>query len=371
MAKRSRHPGVQSLGEGKYSVRMVWVDPKTGRKRNTKHTIEARSAAHAAEIRAAKLAELRAEHGPKNRVRLVDYATSWLASQAPAWKPSTRKTLAEILDLHVVPVLGDFYVDAIGPSDVVRWRDAQSAAPESVNGRLRVLRRVLRDAANELDMGRDPAFGVKALRVVQREATDKASKGYTPEELRAVLTWIARYMPQWHPLVATLAFTGLRFGEASALKWEDIDLENGVIVVRRAQWKGMIDSPKARASRRTVVIPAELARVLGAYRKKQIAAQPPGLATGFVFLSNNGNLLFQSVLTKPIRAAQRACGTRELKAAHAFRHSLNNLLRQVTDEMVRRALVGHADSEVGELYSHVGLAEKRAAINAALRLVPK
>lgn len=54
---------------------------------------------------------------------------------------------------------------------------------------------------------------------------------------------------------------------------------------------------------------------------------------------------------------------------HMLRHTWNNLVRQNASELVRRALIGHADEEVGELYSAVTMEERRAAVGQVVRMV--
>jgi integrase len=48
-----------------------------------------------------------------------------------------------------------------------------------------------------------------------------------------------RYLPHY-ALAAKLAFTGLRFCHASALRWEDFDRGNGVLRSRRRQLRGLV-----------------------------------------------------------------------------------------------------------------------------------
>src|SRR5215831_9855168 len=44
------------------------------------------------------------------------------------------------------------------------------------------------------------------------------------------------------------AFLGLRPGEISALKWEDVDADRGWIHIRRAAWRSIVGSTKTEES---------------------------------------------------------------------------------------------------------------------------
>ena len=122
-----------------------------------------------------------------------------------------------------------------------------------------MLRMVLADAAAEFHLSHNPAARVKRLPV--RKFTDEEPNLLSAEELGLVLAAFRKYKPKHYPLALTLALTGLRYGEATALKWSDLDEESGVIRVRRAQWKGVVDTTKT-GTVRSVPLVTELAVVL-------------------------------------------------------------------------------------------------------------
>ncbi len=55
---------------------------------------------------------------------------------------------------------------------------------------------------------------------------------------------------------------------------------------------------------------------------------------------------------------------------HGLRRSFNNLARQVAGGIIVRSIVGHADEAMTEHYSHVGGAEKLAAVEGMVKLIP-
>src|SRR5690349_10073001 len=180
-------------------------------------------------------------------MRLSDYARSWLRTKLPELKPSTADKYASVLDLHILPALGDHFIDAIMPADVLKWRDAQDAKPGTVNTRLRVLRTLLADAASDLDLPRNPAQRTHAVR--DRRDRDADPNTLSAEQLAKVLGYLGKHEPAWHPLFLALALTGARFGEVSALHWDDIDTSANVIHIRRAQWKGIEGDTKTGSRR--------------------------------------------------------------------------------------------------------------------------
>jgi len=95
-----------------------------------------------------------------------------------------------------------------------------------------VFRTMTRDAMVALDLPRDPTLRVS---LPEPPLDDAEPNSLTPEQLAAFLEAMRMHYPQHYALVATLAYTGLRFCHASALRWEDwneqtlrLDADQGV-----------------------------------------------------------------------------------------------------------------------------------------------
>lgn len=196
-------------------------------------------------------------------------------------KPSTAETYAGILDCHVLPALGDFFLDKLTDRDVREWHAAlvDRLAKQTANNALRVLKMVVGDGCAEFNLSRSPAERVRSFPV--RHSPDDDPNLLAPEELGKVLDSFRLTEPGDYPLALTLALTGLRFGEASALRWSDIrGEEEGLIRVVRGQWKGHVSTTKTGVVRSVPLVP-ELA-TLRAHRARLVVAQHPGLTEGCV-----------------------------------------------------------------------------------------
>lgn len=410
--RRTKIRGVQALGDGLYRVRAPYLDPKTGARIELDRVISATSVSDAARQKEEMRSAAIAARTPKReaRRRLVDAATSWAAARRDSLKPSTAAVYGDALD-RWIDELGDHYLDAIEPDDVraalAKW-SAEGLSHASVNLRLRVLRTFVRE-----ERASHAVEGVRALTasVDETEQAEDEGRGLEPDELRALLRVGAeafeqagvrdrrgrlphRHVGAWWPLISTLLWTGTRFGEASALRWDDFDEQDGVLRIRRAQWRGILGHPKSKVGRRDVIAPEPLVLVLREHRARVTRAgialvsdvTPIGrerrpLDESFMFaapsasglVSNTGvRWALQRLLVTAKVARELDDGSIDLDGRpviHSLRHSLNNLLRQVASELVRQSLVGHADAAIGERYSKVGLDEKRAAMGAVVRLV--
>jgi integrase len=96
---------------------------------------------------------------------------------------------------------------------------------------------------------------------------------------------------QEHPMALLLARTGMRVGEAVALKWQDIDFEKRLITVRRTFSRGKLGTPK-NGKNREVDMSLQLTDVLKRlHQKKKINALKDGSVkiSEWVFSNDSGN----------------------------------------------------------------------------------
>jgi len=103
----------------------------------------------------------------------------------------------------------------------------------------------------------------------------KEMKTWTKEQLKAFLEAVAdeRLAALWY----TIAFTGMRRGEALGLRWSDVDLENSRLSVRRAlipiNREVVVSEPKTAKGRRVIALDPSTIEVLKAQAARQLDEQ--------------------------------------------------------------------------------------------------
>ena len=267
------------MSDGRKRIRVRAVDPRTGRMKEVDRVVTV-SKEEAIRLQQEWRRDIHTADKQSAAVpRLVDYATSWMKSKAVAVKPSTAETYAAVLDCNVMPHLGDFFLDKLTDRDVREWHAglAERMAKQTANNALRMLKMVLGDGCAEFNLLRSPAERVRSFPV--RKSADDDPNLLSPEELGKVLDAFRSTEPTDYPLALTLALTGLRYGEASALRWSDVREDEGLIRVVRGQWKGHVSTTKTGVVR-SVPLVAELAVALREHRAQLVAKQHPGLAEG-------------------------------------------------------------------------------------------
>jgi len=166
----------------------------------------------------------------------------------------------------------------------------------------------------------------------------------------------------------------MRWGEASALKWSDIDEDRMVIFVRRAHRRGEVGRPK-NGRGRVVPLIEELRDVLRAQRRRLIEEQHPGLGEGWVFPTTKRRsgalaLRLPSSSQKQFKRWSEEAELTTTVGPQMLRRTWVDLSRlSEMDATVRRAIVGHTGERVHDIYSTVRDDEAAACMGRVVALM--
>lgn len=367
---KDRYRGIKRLGRGRYRIRARALDPATGRPAERDRIVECSGVTEAARMRDELAEEIRAGIERPTRRRLGDYASDWLEARTVRLRASSTARYIDAVG-HIDVELGAVYLDTLRPGDVEKWlakmarRELWSNA--TINGWFRVLKVITRSAARDLGIS-DPCAGVRPL---QEEPSER--EGLEAAELGALISHVRDHEPEHYPLLAVLAYTGMRWGEATAMRWEDVDEAGERLLVRRAHYRGTVGPTKNGRPRAYPLVP-ELLEALRSHRRRLVAEQGPGLAEGWCFAvtARDGSpaLPAPSSWAKALPRWLSAAGVRRRITPHGLRRTWVDLSRLAkVDPTTRRALVGHAGEAVHDRYSTVRQAEAAGAVGAIVALV--
>jgi integrase len=147
-----------------------------------------------------------------------------------------------VLKWHLVPMMGKMRLDEIAPRDLELFKAQklrEGKSPKTINNCLPVLRRLLVLAVEWGKLTHVPP--VKWLK-----APDPEFDFLTFEETERM---VAAAETEWRPMIVAALKTGLRLGELLALRWDDVDLVAGRLVVRRLVARGQFGTPNSGKSR--------------------------------------------------------------------------------------------------------------------------
>lgn len=175
------------------------------------------------------------------------------------------------------------------------------------------------------------------------------------------------------PLVHLLSYTGLREGEALALKWSDIDLENKRIsiakTVARIHGKQIIQSPKTKTSIRTVLIDNMTLSIFKKWKKDQIKIYFKNGKhfegdDNFVFTNESADWVQTQNFTRYFKRFIQDHGLKAI-TPHGLRHTHASLLfaAKVDPKSISDRL-GHSSVKITlDLYTHITDEQRTDAID--------
>jgi integrase len=286
-----------------------------------------------------------------------DAAVVWLAEmqEDARLRINTRKVYASSLNRHIVGTkanpssLANLTVREVKVVGIERWlRDiGKASGPDAMKTARSVLSGVLALAVKHEAIPHNPVRDVGHVSVPARDSDRDRQRAFTREEREAVLAFAdadpsarRRDLPD---LLAFMAGTGARIGEACGVRWSDLDLDLGTAKLGslpvRVPGAGLVLQPhgKTKDSSRTVALPAWLvSRLL----ERKVNAVPN--EWDVVFCSALGKLRDTSNTTKHVRALLDAAGF-EWAVGHTFRKTAATWLDEdgVSGRQVANQL-GHA-----------------------------
>jgi integrase len=372
MSTKARQDGEGSIyrSDGYYVAQVAYIDPATGNRRHRRVKAKKRSDA------AAALKEMlkRAEAGQPLRdatITVGEWTKHWEASSL-AMSPrrdTTKLTYRTLAKTLIRPYLGAVPLNRLRASDVEKWLVDLEAAGKKASTRrqaLTILRAALDSAVRDGHLAVNPTVQVSRPRQERIEA-----KHYEVDEIAKLLE--AAQGHRHRMLLVTLIGSGLRRGEALALQWENVDLENAELRVRgtlvRTERGLVVNPPKTAKGWRTVPLSPPVVAALRAQRKQQLeeqlAAGVSWVRTPFVFTTEAGTPLDPRNISRWFSELARRAGVGG--SMHATRHtSLTSMVNAGVPMAVVSRVAGHESiTTTVDLYGHVSERAARDAVAAA------
>ena len=282
------------------------------------------------------------------------------------------------LDTYAIPAFGNKRISKITTAQiqkqVIEW--AKNAA-EPLGGKqkrdvgsgkdyklqLNVINRIFQHALSLGIIDRNPCHSV-IIPKVKIDKPNKEVKFYTKTELSELFShiesldntkWSTQY---FNALIRLLVASGLRIGEAMALEWFDVDLDNQTVSVSKTTVQRTViqDTPKTNKSNRVISIDSKAASTLKRWyffqKKHFMSLGNPHQY--LVFLTWQGNVMDYHGLNYRLKKIEDAAKLTSL-SFHGFRHSHASLCLNagMTYKVIQERL-GHSTLQMTmDLYSHL------------------
>lgn len=224
---------------------------------------------------------------------------------------------------------------------------------------------------------KNPAAGamskIKAGYKKKQTGQPSAEKALTREEQDLFLNYMRTHEEsrKWLPVFTVALFTGMRVGELTGLRWDDVDFEAKTLTVNhtlvyyttgeKRKTNYAINDTKTPAGKRVIPMLPIVKEALEEERERQ---QKEGIScksdidgyTNFIFLNRFGNVMNYAVLNKAIRRIIRDCNFEQVEkngitlpgfSSHWLRHThTTRLIESGVNVRAAMALLGHSSSDM-------------------------
>ncbi len=288
-----------------------------------------------------------------------EYMERWLKdSVKDTVRVSTYEVTRHMVEPHIIPALGRIKLKDLNPVHVrglYREKLNSGLSAATVRKMHGVLSKALKQAVLDGLIPRNACEAVKPPKVERKEIVP-----LDREQVRALLE--AARGDRLEALYVLAVHTGMREGELSGLKWDDVDLKSGVLRLRRALvregGKTVLGDLKTAKSRRSVQLTRAAVEALRGHLECQMeemermgSLYQPG---GLVFATESGTLINPSNLrTRYFKPLLKRAGLPDI-SFHDLRHTCATLLlSQGTHPKLVQELLGHAAIAMTlDTYSH-------------------
>ena len=263
---------------------------------------------------------------------------------------STIEGYNSMIKQHLMPVFGDKWLAQLTPADMTAFfASVRGEVSDKYALNLYQLLNIMMEVASQYDL-----MDKKPLRSKLHKPQ------YKPKEkpilpVATVKQIIDSADEQHRAFLLLLAITGIRLGEALALRWQSVDLEARTLSITHSLWRGRLKPPKTEASIRALRIPSSLSEILREHKARSSFSAPDD----FLFCKSDGrpyepDHLRECVLYPAMNAAGIVRADRQY-GFHIFRHTAGSIAygKTLNSKSVQKML-GHANEKTtSDIYIHV------------------
>ncbi len=295
---------------------------------------------------------------------ISEIVSLWKVDKKQYVKKSSFAAYLLLLENHLIPVFGGKYdIDETEVQAFVFQKLEQGLSQKTIKDILIVLKMVLKFGAKN-----------KWLNYVQfdiqfpTERTKQNMEVLSRTNQKKMMQYIQEHFTFRNLGVYICLCTGMRIGEVCALNWDDIDIDKGVINIRRTiqriyiiegdirKTEVVLDTPKTKNSIREVPMNRELLKMLKPIKKIVNPA--------FYVLTNDAKPTEPRTYRTYYKILMKELQMPELKF-HGLRHSFaTRCIESKCDYKTVSVLLGHSNiTTTLNLYVHPNLEQKKKAID--------
>ncbi len=294
----------------------------------------------------------------KNFMEYVDY---WLNQvKKNSLKQTSLERKERTINKQLMPYFKDKKLNEVTADDVqfmVNDLTSKGLSFSTIKKALETVKEFFKFAVDRNEIIFNPALTVTLPKNIERQKSD--IKFFKEDEIDKIMFESVRCYKEGrlvHRLgyiVPFLLYTGMRIGEALALKWSDIDFSKKTIFIHRSsalvksqddeegrKYKIIEQSTKTKNGERTIQITGVVQECL------EFMQQKNEMKSEYVFPSQKGLISSHSSVDKMFRSILRNCGLEET-GVHSLRHTYASMLfKKGIDVKIISELLGHSGVDI-------------------------
>ena len=299
---------------------------------------------------------------------LSEIAKLWRADKKQYVKKSSYAAYMLLIENHLLPVFGNCQViEEAQVQTFVLQKLEQGLSQKTIKDMLIVLKMILKFGAKNKWITYNP-FDIQFP--TERESHQLEVLSRTNQ--KKIMNYIQDHFTFRNLGVYICLSSGMRIGEICALTWEDIDVNTGIISVRRTiqriytvedgtrKTELVLDTPKTKNSMRDIPISRDLLRILKPIKKV--------VNNSFYVLTNDAKPTEPRTYRSYYELLMQELDMPKLKF-HGLRHSFaTRCIESKCDYKTVSVLLGHSNiSTTLNLYVHPNMEQKKKAIEQMLK----
>lgn len=312
-----------------------------------------------------KLDKLRSEVlVPSARCILLvsDIMKMWLEAHKPSIKESSYAVYRHKLEKHIIPYFEKMKYNRLDLGEISKFitdKFSDGLSAKYISDMVIMIK----GAAKWAEITHNYANLIKNADLPKKKIKETAV--FTQEEQKKIITTAKKEHTNTSCVVVLTMFTGMRIGEACALKWADIDFNNKVLhiskTVQRIHVYGAerktavkITAPKSENSVRDIPLPDFIMDMLSKFR---------GNDDEYI-LSGTKQFVEPRTLENRYKAMLKRAGV-AVRKYHVLRHTFAVMgLEQNFDIKTLSEILGHSNAVVTlKVYAHSSMERKSACMN--------
>lgn len=305
-------------------------------------------------------------------ITLNAYFAEWERRRHGTVKPSTERRCFSNFRNNISPTLGKLRLSSISRRDIAElkqlllWRGLKES---TINMNLATLHTILASAVLDDMIAANPCSSVSTLRCNFTPARETIHRALSDDELTAFFAAGQNFMHL--PALKLLLYTGMRAGEACALKWSDVDIDREIIHIRHtvslSKAGYCLLTPKTKTSRRDIPVTPLIRQLLNEQRKYFFFRYGDAVnaSDAFVFPSCRGGFITPTTLNITIIRILKKLSAGGIMIEHFSSHAFRDTFATKAIEAgmkpeTLQGILGHDNIMLTmNLYYHLSEEKKR------------